>query len=150
MEVGEGVDCNLEVGTCTAGKEIAVDFLERDSRVEINVVLLKPSLFQDQERHELAEQLAHYVHTTLTGRHIIYGMTHSEEDCFRAAGLRGVVQLGEALGDVADTDEGRVSERLLECFFEAVEPGHAAERETLFAGELIAGGEVGEELSSIP
>ena len=146
LEVGEGVYCDLEVGTSTAGEEILIDFLERDSLVEVDIVLLQASLFQDQDRHVLAEQLAHRIHTSFAGGHVIDGVTHCKEDCLHSTGLRGVVQLGETLGNVADTDEGGVSERLLEGFFEAVEPGHAAERETLFAGELVAGGKVGEEL----
>ena len=77
-------------------------------------------------------------------------MAHSKEDRLYTTGLGRIVQLGVALGYVADTDEGGVSERLLESFFKAVEPGNAAEREFLFAGELIAGGEVGEELGGVP
>ena len=146
LEVGEGVYCDLEVGTCTAGEEILIDFLERYTLVEVNILLLQASLFQDQDRHVLAEQFSHDIHASLAGGHVTYGVTHCEEDSLHAAGLRGVVQLGEALGYVADTYEGRVRERLLEGFFEAVEPGHSAEREMLFAGELVAGGKVGEEL----
>ena len=54
-EVGEDVGSYLEEGAGTARKEILVYFLERDTRVEVDVFFLDSRFLLYEHRHELAE-----------------------------------------------------------------------------------------------
>jgi hypothetical protein len=59
--------------------------------------------------------------------------------------VRGVVDISEALGDVADADEGFMGEHLRKGFLEAGETGNTAKREAFGLGELISLGKGLEE-----
>lgn len=64
--------------------------------------------------------------------------------------MRGVVDIGEALGDVADADKGFMGEHLRKGFLEAGETGNAAECKALGLCELISLGKGLEEGSGVP
>lgn len=99
-EGGVGVDGDLEVCAGAAGEEVAVDFLELYSWVEVEVLLLDAGLLEDELGHELTEEFAHGVHAGLAGGHIVDWVAHGEEDRLHTAGVGGVVEFGVAVGDV--------------------------------------------------
>ena len=149
-EVGISVNSNLKEGTGAAGEEILVDFLEGDSRVEVDVVLLLLCLFEDEHAHELAEKFAHGVHTLLASGHVAEGVAHGEENSLYAARVGTVVHLDVTLGDVRHGDDGGGGLELAEGFLEAVQAGDFGEGESLFFGEFVGGCEPLEKGGGIP
>lgn len=93
---------HLEEGTGTSRKEILVYFLERDTRVEVDMLFLNSRFLLDEHRHELPEQLTHGVHALLTSLHIVKSMSHGEEHRLHSSGVRCGVQLRIALGNIRD------------------------------------------------
>ena len=140
----------MEIGARAAGEKVLVDFLEGDAWVEVDAVLFKAGLFEDEFAHELAEKLAHGVHARLACGHVVEGVTHGEEDGLDAARVGRVVHFDVALADVADGDDGRGGLELLEGFLEAVQAGDLGEGELLFFGEFVGGCESLEEGGGIP
>lgn len=72
-------------------------------------------------------------------------MAHSEKHGFDAAGARRVVQLGIAVGYIADADECGLGLCLVNRFLEAGKSRHAAEGEFFSLSEAVGCGQSLEE-----
>ena len=131
LQIGEGLYSDLEIGTCTAGEEIAVNLLKGDARVDIDAVLLKFCLFQYEDRHELSEDFAHGIYAPLPCFHVVNLVTHGQEHRLHSSSMRCVVDVRVALRNVRHTDEGRAVLHFGECFLEALQTAHLAEGEVL-------------------
>ena len=140
------IECSQKISDISvrddATYEIVKDVFHRDCAIVCDPTLLlnkddynllikdRPDLFGEQARHELPEQLAHYLHALGASRHILGSVAHSEKHSFDATGARRVVQLRIAVGYIADADESGLSLRLVDSFLEAVKTRHAAEGKT--------------------
>ena len=111
---------------------------------------LAPRLLLDENRHELAEQLAHDVHALLPCGHVINGMAHGEEYRLDTPSMRRVVQLRIALRDVRDSDKGGCGLKRLQGFLEAVEAGDTAEAELVCLCQFVSGCQSFKERCRIP
>lgn len=98
----------------------------------------------------MPEQFTHYFHALCASRHIFGGVAHSEKHRFDAAGARRVVQLGIAVGYIADADEGGLGLRLVDRFLEAVKSADTAEGKTFRPCKAVGGGQVLEETCRVP
>ena len=133
------VHCNLEITASATAEEISVNFVERYSRVEIDALLLEFGFLQNEQRHELAEQLSHGFHTGVASLHVINLVAHRHEHCLYTARARCVVQLGEAVGDVAHADKCQRLLHIVKGFLEAVQSADPAKGEMfIFARRLVA------------
>ena len=122
LQIGVGIYCDLEVSTSASREEIAVYFLEGDSRIQVNGVLLQLCLLQYQHRHKLPEQFAHGFHARHPGLHVIYGMAHGEKHRLHATRVRCVIDVRISVGYVGHTDESGAALHLSQSFLEALNP----------------------------
>ena len=77
-------------------------------------------------------------------------MAHGEEYRLDTSGTRRVVQLGIAVGYVADAYESGLSLRLVDRFLEAVKSADTAEGKTFLQCKSVGCGQVFEETCRVP
>ena len=105
-QVGIDIYGYLEVSASAAAEEVSVNLVERYPRVEVDALLLQLGFLQNQQRHVLAEELAQGLHAACPCRHVVNLVALCQEHGLHPTGMGRVVQLGKAIGDVADAHEG--------------------------------------------
>ena len=150
LQIGVGIYCDLEVGTGASREEIAVYFLEGDSRVDIDAMLLQSCLFQNEDSHKLPEEFAHGFHAAFYCIHVIYGMAHCQEHRLHSSSVRCVIDVRIAVGDVRGADEGLALLKMSESFLEAIQPADLAKAKSVCSSETVSLGQVRKECRGIP
>ena len=109
-------------------------FLERDTRVEVDVLFFDSRFLLYEYRHKLTEQLTHDVHALLTCFHIIKSVTHGKEHRLHSSSMRCGVELRVTLGDVTDSDKVGSGLKAVDALLKGFKSLNSAEVESLLLG----------------
>ena len=90
-QVGINVNGYLEVCAGAAREEVSVNFVERYPRVEVDAMVLQLGFLQNQQRYELAEELAQGLHAACPCRHVVNLVALGEEHSLHPTGAGRVV-----------------------------------------------------------
>jgi hypothetical protein len=88
LEISESRSDYLEESTSHSREKILRDFGELDIRIDVDIILLELSFFENELAHKLTEEFAHIIEASLAELHAISFVTHSEEHRFDAASVR--------------------------------------------------------------
>ena len=99
---------------------------------------LDSCLLQNEDRHELPEELTHGVHALLPRLHVVHFVSHRQEHRLHPSGVRCDVQFRITLRYVRHTDEVRSGLHDVQRLFEPLEARHTAKLEVfLFCQQVV-------------